>query len=658
MEKGDGIVLVNEMYRKILLILFAAEDYVTANALANQVGISVKTLRKYIREINDYLEVRGAQICSKVSVGYKIVALDEMMYAQLKNELMNSRSRLIFYENMQRMRINFIFRYLLSVDEGVTIRELSEKLFYSESSIAKDFKIAEHELNSYGIELLNPHGTNGIFLKGNEWKLRNLLIHELHVFENNNLILENEEMEFENLFLINCEERQNIHERLLKALKKNNVNISYAHLKSIEGWIILTKTRKLKSSQISFDKNDIQIVLQSPLYPVARLIYTEVYGKNEIVSEQDIIGLSIYLECCDENIICDEKRLSRIEIDISELFSYLNHYFTNVFDYNQNKESLDVLSKEIKMFLNRQRFINTFGVYLGNTDYLSYIEKNGLFVFNICLVAKKFFSEKLGIMINDVSPLYLMFMSYLSTREDYLKFKYKVLCVLSQSKAQARHVIDMLTLKKLNVLFDANVISYQEIDKIHQNEFDYILTNIEDKEITNLFKIPVIQLSFKKFFFEPTLSINEMSFRRYLISKVLKEEYFIKCNQSYSKLNEVESLIQKLITQMGLGQDFLNDILEKMMMKSSVKKNGVLFLDSMNSYMNESHIGIIYLKKPIKIRSVECKMVCVCHYGFDSHLENMHLIAQIVGDILHDIDFYPTDYELISYQSIIEKIEK
>ena len=55
-----------------LFALLRQDEYRTARQLAGQLGVSEKTVRTRLRELNDELEKNGAKVVSRARFGYRL----------------------------------------------------------------------------------------------------------------------------------------------------------------------------------------------------------------------------------------------------------------------------------------------------------------------------------------------------------------------------------------------------------------------------------------------------------------------------------------------------------------------------------------------------------------------------------------------------------
>lgn len=136
--------LKEDRIQKILLYLVDKRNYVTADELANFLDVSSKTVYRIIREINLAYK-KQPLIQSRKGEGYKINY--DLYIAQ------NPTKNKVDYLSPKDRR-NYVVRELLSSSpKEISIYELYEQFYVSESSVSKDVETIENELNGYNLKL-------------------------------------------------------------------------------------------------------------------------------------------------------------------------------------------------------------------------------------------------------------------------------------------------------------------------------------------------------------------------------------------------------------------------------------------------------------------------------------------------------------------------
>ena len=69
--------------KKVLYRLLESKDEVTSKNLAISAGVSTRTIKKDIIELNTLLEEYGAGIEAHLGKGYQLIQKDEFLFSQL-----------------------------------------------------------------------------------------------------------------------------------------------------------------------------------------------------------------------------------------------------------------------------------------------------------------------------------------------------------------------------------------------------------------------------------------------------------------------------------------------------------------------------------------------------------------------------------------------
>ncbi|MCI8567357.1 MAG: PTS transporter subunit EIIA [Lachnospiraceae bacterium] len=160
-------IMLNELtgkQRQLLRYLMKPGGFLTAEELAKRLGISVRTVIRYVNAINDELREERARICLKRGQGYFLEGdLGRLEFlASEKSPPEDSAGR-----------VNQIILTLL-YQESITIERLSDLLYLSVSVLNKATAAVREVLGHYGLSLgSKPY--YGLFIEGSEKDKRTLL---------------------------------------------------------------------------------------------------------------------------------------------------------------------------------------------------------------------------------------------------------------------------------------------------------------------------------------------------------------------------------------------------------------------------------------------------------------------------------------------------
>ncbi|MFV0255420.1 MAG: BglG family transcription antiterminator [Erysipelotrichaceae bacterium] len=156
---------------KLLKHLILSTDFLTSSQLAILIGVSIRTIKSYMCEINYLLKEIDCEIISKPSKGYLLRVPENFQYKKfdtfLHQSLIEEKGIPIYkYE-----RINYIIKKLLMSDYYIKIETLVDELYVSRSTLNQDILEVKKQLLTFRLEI-NSKSNLGISIKGKEMNKR------------------------------------------------------------------------------------------------------------------------------------------------------------------------------------------------------------------------------------------------------------------------------------------------------------------------------------------------------------------------------------------------------------------------------------------------------------------------------------------------------
>lgn len=159
----------------ILESMLNREGSFTYQQIADEVGLTERTVRNHVPEIREFVEKFGLELQSTRGKGCEILG-EAVKRANLTGDVGRARSQKQFYKARERVWI--IIFYLILHKNPISISFLTDKLFIARSSIYKDIQEAKIWLQNFQIDLQTSH--RGLSLitgeKRNRLALVNLLL--------------------------------------------------------------------------------------------------------------------------------------------------------------------------------------------------------------------------------------------------------------------------------------------------------------------------------------------------------------------------------------------------------------------------------------------------------------------------------------------------
>lgn len=134
--------------------------------LAEQFDVSVRTIRKDLEAIEEWLNKKNFQLIKDANEGIWIPNNEEI---KLKDFTQNNSDIVTILNQKDRQAL--IVLHLLNSDTPLTIGELSEKLQISYSTVVKDLSSIEKLVNAFGLTLIRKQNY-GLEITGDETNIR------------------------------------------------------------------------------------------------------------------------------------------------------------------------------------------------------------------------------------------------------------------------------------------------------------------------------------------------------------------------------------------------------------------------------------------------------------------------------------------------------
>ena len=150
----------------------------SGSELALTVGVSSRTIRSDIRDLNIRLADYGAEVLSEIGVGYRLQFVDESRLTEFLEELraqekLQDLQSIVPSDSAGRVRF-LTLQLMLSALDGTSkldVYALADQLFVSDSTLRKDLRAVRKKLQDYGLRISETKA-QGLHVVGDEAKIR------------------------------------------------------------------------------------------------------------------------------------------------------------------------------------------------------------------------------------------------------------------------------------------------------------------------------------------------------------------------------------------------------------------------------------------------------------------------------------------------------
>lgn len=160
---------MDKRLKKLFFMLYG-KSHQPADALAEQLDVSSKTVRNLLKELDLIVSRHGASIISKYGAGYVIKVAEPTDFEAFVDWLKHLASD-DFFPATSEERVQYLLEYLFNSAAYVKLDDLSDSLYISKRTLTADLKEVERLLSRYNLKLIRKPNY-GIRVDGKEFDFR------------------------------------------------------------------------------------------------------------------------------------------------------------------------------------------------------------------------------------------------------------------------------------------------------------------------------------------------------------------------------------------------------------------------------------------------------------------------------------------------------
>lgn len=148
-----------------LISLLSQDEFQTAEQLAEKMKVSTKSVRQFVKQLDEILLENGARILTKRGEGFRLQVDD---FEQFQKIFVEADENL---PNTSQERAQYLLEYFLNHDDYVKAETLCDMLYVCKKTLAVDLKKVEQTLKEYELSLeRKPY--YGMKVVGDEFHIR------------------------------------------------------------------------------------------------------------------------------------------------------------------------------------------------------------------------------------------------------------------------------------------------------------------------------------------------------------------------------------------------------------------------------------------------------------------------------------------------------
>lgn len=553
--------------------IFKDEKFHTAKEIGEKLKLSDKTIRNYIKLLNDEIKVYGGEIISLPRYGFilKYINKKEIILENEKNKIPISQDERLIYL-IKKLSLNYIKLY-----------DVSEEIFVSIKTLSTDIKIIEEKINKYDLKIIRrPY--YGMKIEGSELNIRNLLIDVIET-ELNEDIFQDEKINYSMNKIANYSN---------KFFKENNIKISdisfqnflvsvYITLSRIENKKIIGEISLLE--EIFFEKKEIIKEYMKYLKETLKL--------NLKISKNDIDYIALHF-LTNETITyknLENKNILDIKELIDEIYFYINLTFK--IDLTNEYNLYESLYTHLLALLIRIKF----KIDIKN-PLLDDIKINFVFEYNLAKYISRIIENKYNSFVSEAEIGYLAIIFSTSSKINTNNNKKKnILIVCPTGRGVSKYIVNLFKNNFSDYYNFINACGLNDLNEIDLSIFDVIFTLIDLKDNYNK---PVYKINhfLEK---EDIIEIKNLLLeKKYNLNDVFLGDLFTYYYEEVEKNEVIKDMCNKLKKVENIEENIENLIIEREKIGMTEISRYIAIPHPINPIETINKVGVVILKKPIK----------------------------------------------------------
>ncbi|MDD3923912.1 MAG: helix-turn-helix domain-containing protein [Erysipelotrichaceae bacterium] len=596
----------------IINSLLQQDEPISSKRLSLLCGVSINTLRRALSTINERLIHQGLRIVSKQSIGCYLVIENEQLASSFLSHFKYDIKRNSYNINYDFYRATYIIRRLLVSKRYISVDDICDELFYSQSTILRDINSAQEYLKRFNLKI-KVKRNQGLYIEGDEFQKRICILFAHKMYMRLSLDQKKKEELFADHLLTNQKEHTKVRNDFFKLIKDiPEFEFSFINIPKISNYMILSKTRKEYTKNIVFKDDQIKKIQTTKAYELAKMVYKNLDFFNDLqTTENDYIGLAILIETYKSVTYMNQIRADVLEDTINESVEILQ-FINNQYELSTNMLDQDFICNFACSIhsISNQVFFNI--PY--DPEMIYPVQNTCLFSADLCAEFAKYYENKYDIILQQSHTLSLIYIFDRVLADAIVSKKgIKILIMTIYGNAYGYFYANKLFNHIANGIDEVKVKEYQPLTNIDLKHYDLLLTDINYQEQNLTIDIPIINMEFndRRITYEAINQFIEEKSRKSF--DLLSRENIMKTD-----FNDKESLIEHIAnlhkTIKITTSDLKNDILKRDQHINGERKNHLVFVRTYEIDLPGNYIEIFVNKHPIQWNTFKTQIIIFYNY--------------------------------------------
>ncbi|WP_046175521.1 BglG family transcription antiterminator [Domibacillus indicus] len=622
--------MLNTRTAVILRELMGVEASVTSEEIGAVIGVTSRTVRNDIKELNILLSDYGAEIKSVRGAGFRLMVHDQtkfLKFLQLNFQKDGFNEGEI--PTTPEDRVQYLVKRLLLAENYLKMEDAAEELFVSKSTIQYDFRHVRNIFKKYGI-FLESRPNYGMKLKGPEFKLRFCMSEFIfNQYSGNHPDIANLDSS-----ILSREDMLIIRDIIVKQINEHHITLSDIGLTNLVIHIAIACKRIQNNNFVYWVPEELKEVEKQKEYEVAGKIIQLLEKELEVsFPAGEIAYVAVHLMGTKLVTYMDAKGS-----DYQSVIDNKTHQLTARIIETVDKElRLGIRTdKELNMslYLHLKPAINRFkyGMNIRN-PMLNEIKLNYPVAFEAGIIAGRVIEKETGVEMNEHEAGYLaLHIGAAIERRKITNRPKRCLVVCATGIGSSRLLSYKLQEKFGDKIEVAGTTEYYKLKEQPLKDIDFIISTIP---ISEPFPVPIIEVN-------TFLGNNDFEKIQHVFSGpenidieyTRKELVFLQ--QKLDSKKEVLHFICNRLQEIGLvGDQFLNSVLEREALSPTSFGNMTAIPHPVDPQTDSTFWAICTLQKPIKWGEQFVQFVCLLSVKKSSK-EDLQKMYRLLGKIIDD----------------------
>lgn len=597
-----------QYYNTEILNCLVDGDVVSTQQIADAVGMSEKSIRNKIFDINEYLQENDMGIIQKKPrVGMWLECTEEQKQ-KLQSVLMNRNTVVVKDDDNDRVMELLKIFFKLRPWETITTQRLTEELYLSAPTVLKIIRECEKWLAPYKVKIANEKN-RGYRLDCNENEYRVAMKDFIMSDFDNEKIKSNMDYFFYNM------DTKLIQKSIIET--ENEWNYRFTDESFYEIFIyccIAYQRREIESPKVE-DRGEIQILQKYNEYPFTVAIFKKLQEKLHVFfSNEEVLFLAIQMMCSKFiGISAVDETLEQVQKYDNKLIEFVDmslHVVGNILDVDLSQD--EKLKESLIIHLRPTIFRIRHGLSQTNS-LVHFIKSEYKTVFRATMSISIMFEEYYGLQLTEDEVGYIVL--YIQSALERIKRHFNVLLIADFSRGHAQLLTERLK-KSISEIKEIRVMSTHDFKLYGDKTSDVIITQKElDVKDSRIIVIPNL------------LSDSGIVSLREQINVVLKsrdekvtsfspecypllDPDLIFVHQKYEDKESLLSFMSSTMAKRGyVSTNFFETVMEREKATTTSIGNNISVTHGAQSEVIEPKLSIAVLDKPIRWNDDEVDLV-------------------------------------------------